>query len=251
MMNQSNARELLTRLLSEVSTPDGVARTDQFDSLRSVDGKVRELLLVLNGIGGALFEDVARQVENDVDFQANSRRVRLEATANHARTALRFLGKDGSNKKEIYRAPDLSKLTSSMPGLKDVLERRWLELQKCQHVGAWLAAVVLMGSVLEGLLLARVSSSLQVANTSSRAPKNKQGKILAVHDWNLNALIEVAVDVGWLKVDRGKFSHALRQSRNVVHPWEEIAARASFDAGTSRTCWEVLKASVDDLLDSV
>jgi hypothetical protein len=40
----------------------------------------------------------------------------------------------------------------------------------------------------------------------------------------------------------------LRESRNVVHPWQHAAINADFDAATCRTCWEVLNASVDDLL---
>ena len=82
-------------------------------------------------------------------------------------------------------------------------------------------------------------------------PKNKMGKVPAIQDWNLNTLIEVAVDCGWLKSDRGKFSHALRESRNVVHPWVHVTTRANFDESTCLTSWEVLKASVRDLMESM
>jgi hypothetical protein len=74
--------------------------------------------------------------------------------------------------------------------------------------------------------------------------------VLAIQDWSLNSLIDVAVDVRWIKIDRGKFSHALRESRNVVHPWVEATTGANFDLATCRTSWEVLQASVDDLLAS-
>ena len=73
------------------------------------------------------------------------------------------------------------------------------------------------------------------------------GRILAIHDWNLNSLIEVAIDLGWVKADRGKFSHALRKSRNVVHPWTDATTQANFDLATCRTSWEVLQALVSDL----
>lgn len=108
-----------------------------------------------------------------------------------------------------------------------------------------------MGSILEGLLLARVSLNPAPAYRSSRSPKDKAGNQVPYPEWNLNALVEVAVDVGWLKTDRGKFGHALRESRNIVHPWAEIAANANFDESTCATSWEVLKASVNDLLASI
>lgn len=61
----------------------------------------------------------------------------------------------------------------------------------------------------------------------------------------------VATDVGWVKTDRGKFSHALRESRNVVHPWQAVASRADFDAATCKITWHVLDASAADLLHSL
>ena len=51
-----------------------------------------------------------------------------------------------------------------------------------------------------------------------------------------------------METDRGVFSHALRQSRNIVHPWEQARLAAEFDEGTCKVCWQVLNASVEDLL---
>ncbi len=107
-----------------------------------------------------------------------------------------------------------------------------------------------MGSVLEALILARALLSPETAFRARKAPK-KSEKSVAIQDWTLNQLVNVAVEVGWLKTDRGKFSHALRESRNVVHPWVEVSTRANFDEATCKTSWEVLKASVDDLINSV
>jgi len=148
--------------------------------------------------------------------------------------------------------PDVSRLTASMPRLEQVIKDRWMEAQKCQRAGAYLASVILMGSILEALLLSRCLMSPADANRSVRSPKDrKTGSPLPVHDWNLSALIEVAGDVGWLKVDRGKFSHALRESRNIVHPWQHAATNADFDEATCKTCWQVLVAAVQDLNKSI
>ena len=108
-----------------------------------------------------------------------------------------------------------------------------------------------MGSILEGLLLARAQLDSPSAHRANRAPRRKDGSSVALQDWKLSALIDVAVDVGWLKSDRGQFSHALRQSRNVVHPWEHVSIGADFDEATCATCWHVLNAAAQDLLDSL
>lgn len=250
-LTRTRARELIEGVLKEIALPTGQAQTDRFLNLRAVDAKVREVRLILRETGAtALVDEMGR----DTDFEANSRRVRLEALAHYCRTALTFFdtGALTPEKKQLVRGPDLSALTSLVPELERVMQARWLEAQMCQHAKAYLASVILMGSILEGLLLARISRSPMEANKSSASPKDRNSsKVLAFHDWSLNDLIDVAVERGWLKSDRGRFSHALRQSRNVVHPYQEAISNAAFDENTCKVCWQVLNASVDDLLDSM
>ena len=242
---------MLRKIVSEISLANGVAATERFSSLRAVDAKVREAKLILGSVPG-ITPSFISDMEADPDFEANSRRVRLEALANYCQTAVRFMHSGVlKTKKALYRAPDLSKLTSSNPGLGKCLERRWLESQKCVHAQAYLAAVIMMGSVLEGLLLARTHMSVEDAYRAKAAPKTRAGTGVAIPDWNLNALVDVAVELGWLKSDRGAFGHSLRQARNIVHPWAELSAGANFDEGTARTCWSVLTSAVDDLLGSL
>lgn len=227
------------------------SKVDDFGSLRDVDAKVTEADLLFESIT-ALPGSFIERFRGDPDFTANSRRVRLAALTNYCATALKF-AESGSDpaKPKISRAPDLSRLTVKLDGLQAVLERRWLDAQKCQHARCYLAAVVLMGSILEGLLLSRVLMDLELAFRSPKAPRKKDGKNIAPQDWGLAVLLDVAVDRGWLKIDRGKFGHALRESRNVVHPWQEVAPRAEFDEATCATSWQVLRAAVGDLLASV
>ena len=189
----------------------------------------------------------------DKDFEANSRRVRLEALAGYCRSALQFLdaGVVKADKKKLYLAPDVSRLTAVVPDLESIIKDRWLEAQKCQHAGAYLAAVIIMGSILEALLLARMHATPSVANQANAAPKDKSGRVLGFQDWSLSSLIDVAAEVGWLKVDRKSFGHALRDSRNVVHPWHQVRTRAAFDQATCQLSWYVLKASVQDLAKSI
>ena len=137
------------------------------------------------------------------------------------------------------------------PALHKIIADRWIEAQKCQNAGAYLFAVIGMGSILEALLLARAVLNIADANRATSAPKDRQQNVRPVQEWKLSQLIDVCVELKWLKVDRGKFSHALRESRNVVHPWQHATIQADFDEATCKTCWHVLNASVEDLLNSL
>lgn len=249
-LDHSKAKALISGLLKEISSDGGEALTEYFSGLRAVDAKIREAKMVLRDAGPNALVD---EMEKDSDFQANSRRVRLESLANYCRTALKFFETGAvDQKKQLFKGPDLSRITQIMPDLEPIIQSRWIEAQRCQHSGAHLAAVIIMGSILEALLLARCSMSPSQAYQSSAAPKDRTtGKAIPLHDWSLSALIDVSVSKLWLKTDRGNFSHALRQSRNIVHPYEQARSGASFDEATCKVCWQVLNASVDDLLASV
>lgn len=251
-MENAQALHLLKSALADATLQDGSAATDRFSGLREVDAKIREARMVLEGLEG-LPTSLLANFDKDFDFQANSRRIRLEALAGYLRSAIKFAdtGAFEKPKKVIHAPPDFSKLTGSIPGLKEELERRWREAQKCVHIEAYTSAVILMGSILEGIILARAHLSISDAYRASRAPKDKSGKQIAVHEWTLSTLIDVAVEIGWIKTDRAKFSHALRESRNVVHPWQAVMSRAKFDEATCRTTWLVLDSSTDDLIRSV
>lgn len=243
------AKELLVTLLEEVADPSGAARTDGFAGLRAVDAKIREAKLILKDANA---DALLAEMEKDSDFEANSRRVRLEALANYCRTALKFFDTGlVKQRKQLFRGPKLTKLTAIVPDLEAIIQDRWLEAQRCQHSGAYLAAVILMGSILEALLLARCSLSPADAYRAPAAPKDKSGKNVAIHEWSLHVLVEVTADRGWIKSDRASFSHTLRQSRNIVHPYEHARTKANFDEATCKMCWQVLNASVDDLLLSI
>ena len=133
--------------------------------------------------------------------------------------------------------------------LAGILSLRWKEAQKCVNAEAFLAAIVMMGSILEGVLLHKVESNLRVANQSKSSPKDKRtGKPRPIQDWGLSTLIDVANDVGWLEGDVRRFSHALRQSRNLVHPYMERVERDRPDKDTCSISWQVVRAAVSDLL---
>ncbi len=157
---------------------------------------------------------------------------------------------DKSVRQFEIQVPDFDKLTSDS-NLASILKSRWREIINCVNGESYLAAIILMGSVLEGVLLAFVQKYPREANRVPSSPKDKNGKIRQFGEWNLNDLINVAHDCGWLQLDVKKFSHILREYRNLVHPWEQRVRREFPDKDTARICWEVVRAAINDLEDFV
>jgi hypothetical protein len=106
----------------------------------------------------------------------------------------------------------------------------------------------MIGSILEGVLLAKVEQNLKQANQSSQSPKDKKtGKVLPLHQWKFVELIKVAHDCGWLGKDVHDFSNALRDYRNLIHAREQRSQGIYPDKGTCKVSWEVVIAALDDL----
>jgi len=148
----------------------------------------------------------------------------------------------------LESSPDFECLVKDL-SLADILCLRWTEALKCFRAEAYLSAVIMMGSILEGVLLHKVEHNMKDANQMKAAPKDKSGKVKPPHEWNLSNLIDVAHEVGWLQGDVRRFSHALRESRNIVHPYVQRLLKDFPDSDTCRICWQVVRAAVADLLD--
>ena len=136
------------------------------------------------------------------------------------------------------------------PRLSEILVGRWNEAQKCVDAKVHLSAVIMMGSVLEGVLLSKAESNPSVVYRAKAAPKEKStGNPKGLHEWSLSVLIDVAHEVGWLQGDVKRFSHSLRDSRNMVHPYFHRTQPDDPDADTCSICWQVVRAAVADLLE--
>lgn len=134
------------------------------------------------------------------------------------------------------------------PGLGEILAQRWNETQKCYDKGAFLAATILMGTMLEGILLAVFQRFPKDVNTSKIAPTDsKTGKVKYFAEWSLSEMINVAHDIGWIDLDVKKFSHALRDFRNIIHPYQQMVYKTFPDEDTCGISWLVVQAATNDL----
>lgn len=132
--------------------------------------------------------------------------------------------------------------------LSNLLNIRWREIKICLQNGTYLASIILMGSLLEGVLFWLLMDNPEKANRALSAPKDpKTGKNKPIHDWTLSQMIDVAHELGWLGIDVKKFSHALRDFRNLVHPYQQKKEGTIPDGDTCKISWQVVQASMNDL----
>jgi hypothetical protein len=137
-----------------------------------------------------------------------------------------------------------------------ILTRRWDEICRCMSAGAPLAATVMMGGLLEGLLLARVNlvANKTVLFQTGVTPKDKSGKPLKLQEWKLSHYIEVAHAVKWIRQAARDLSVILRDYRNYIHPskeFNELAKGNSIESPDVSTFWAVFKEVAVQIIHSV
>lgn len=130
------------------------------------------------------------------------------------------------------------------PLVAAIIEARLKEAQTTLTAGAYLSAIFLCGSVLEGVLLGAAQKEPAKFNQSAASPRGPDGKVKRFHEWNLAQFIDAAHDIDLISLDVKKFSHALRDFRNYIHPYEQLSQGFTPDEHTARVCFQVLKAAL-------
>jgi hypothetical protein len=131
--------------------------------------------------------------------------------------------------------------------LAELLRKRLDEARTCREYGAHLSSVIMLGSVLEGVLHYIAMQHQGEAYRSRPAPRDKEGQPRRINDWSLVHLVDVAHACGWIELDARRFSHELREYRNMVHPARELADMHHPDEDTVAICWNVVVAALNDL----
>lgn len=132
--------------------------------------------------------------------------------------------------------------------VSDILQSRVKEIRSLPIGSSPLAAIFLIGSTLEGLLLGVMLKDQARFSSSKKIPTLKNGKPKKLYDLTLNEMIIVASDEGVIGKDVQKFSHALRDFRNYIHPYRQLAEKFDPNSDTANICWQVFKAAYNDLL---
>ena len=149
-------------------------------------------------------------------------------------------------------APDFSPLAGDQE-MREILTRRWHECCKCVKADAHLAAIVMMGGLLEALFVARANKmpvKEPLVNASS-APKDKAtGITLNYQEWMLDSYIRVAHELNWITESAKDVADVLKEYRNYVHPEKERRHGIVLAFNDSSMFWQVTKALVRQLLMS-
>lgn len=112
------------------------------------------------------------------------------------------------------------------------LKQRLDEAYACWQTGACTAAVIMLGSVLEGVLYDVAVSR----HTEGPPPKDI-----------LHSLINLAESKGWIAKDVTDYAHVLRDHRNLVHPKKQLVDDYQPEDDTVRIAWNVVVAALNDL----
>lgn len=112
------------------------------------------------------------------------------------------------------------------------LQSRLDEAFRCWQAGAPTAAIIMLGSVLEGVLYDVAVSQ----HVSGKAPTD-----------HLESLINLARDNRWIAKDVVDYAHVLRDHRNLVHPKKQWTQAYAPEDDTVVIAWQVVVAALNDL----
>ncbi|MFH8659456.1 hypothetical protein [Streptomyces afghaniensis] len=124
----------------------------------------------------------------------------------------------------------------SDPELAATVQLRLDEAHICYEHGAYTSAVIMLGSLLEGVL----AHAAQVRATRVRMPK-------PLRSMGLNDFLDFAYENKWIEHDAKLGSELVRHCRNLVHPLAEKRTGHSPNRDTLDMCWPVVNATLNDL----
>jgi hypothetical protein len=125
------------------------------------------------------------------------------------------------------------------PELARAVQLRLDEARTCTTQGAYISALIMLGSLLEGVLLH--AAEARPASRSLPKPLRNMG---------LQDLVDFAHDNGWIQHDAKMASQLVRHYRNLVHPHLEMRTRHTPDSDTVDMCWPIVNAALNDLAAS-
>ena len=143
--------------------------------------------------------------------------------------------------------PDFRPLAARDPGLLKHLHVLWEEAVLCFNGGAYLATIIMLGSLIEAALLAKALSEPSAANTADASPRDQDRNVLGFERWSLKNFLEVAAQSGWIHATRNDFTDILRDYRNLVHPHKAKNSGYFADKGMASICWQVASETLRDL----
>jgi len=148
---------------------------------------------------------------------------------------------------------ELSKLIADIR-MQEIITRRLNETRICVEQKADLAAIVMMGALLEALFLARVN---RLADKSPLfrlkcTPKDgKTGKAIPLTEWTLKNFIDAAHEVRWIRQSARDVGNVLRDYRNYIHPEKELSHGISLNSTDTKMFLAIFWSLAEQIIDSI
>jgi hypothetical protein len=125
--------------------------------------------------------------------------------------------------------------------VKRILLRLQEEAVKSFEVGSYLGTIVACGGAAEGVLTWALGTRGEQAQASKHAQKDRQGKPMPLREWYLPSLILVALDCDLLGRTASDASWALKEFRNLIHPYRLLNQSARPDEALALSSAAALK----------
>ena len=220
-----NHRTIITSVLDE-------------DYVKEIDQQFKMLLSATNRAASRTkYVSTLKQIEKLLGQLQAERVVEL---ASHPTTA----------KTTTTDSPPVFSTLASDAKMQAILCCRWQECVKCVNVGAPLAATVMMGGLLEGLLLAKFNQLVDKSAVfkAATAPKDRAGNTLKLNEWGLKNYMDVAHELDWISKTAKDIGEVVRDYRNYIHPQKEFSHGISISPDDARMLWEVAKTVTVQIL---
>ena len=126
--------------------------------------------------------------------------------------------------------------------LRAILRDYHDQARKALENNSFLGAVVGCGSVAEGLLTYKLTQN-QTAAKDARAAEQYRNK--PIEKWDLAVLIEVAHELQLLGDSVKQVCHAIREYRNLVHPYRRLSGSPRFDKALALSAFRAVDRVVE------
>jgi hypothetical protein len=137
--------------------------------------------------------------------------------------------------------------------MQAILSRRWKECELFLQAGAYLAATVMMGGLLEALFVARANQMTDkrpLFTAKSTPIDGRTKKPLQLGEWTLRPYLDVGAELGWISKPGKDVGAVLRDYRNYVHPEKERVHGMALNSHDAAMFWEMTKSLARQLLGS-
>lgn len=177
-------------------------------------------------------------------------REQLIVTYVGSRPVLSRVDTDGAT--PVFSAPaDLEERIAALvtdPATAAFLVNRATETKICEANNAHTLAIVGIGSLIEGLLLAVLIERVEEIRKEGFAGRDRRFDASRV---GLAVLIDTAYKHGFIQFDARDFMAPVREYRNFVHLRQQVAKGAQPDRDSVMMCWGPVRAILNDLEERI